>query len=250
MKAILSDIHGNLEALEAVLQDISAFPQKVEAIYCLGDIVGYGPNPRECVERAMKFDLVLMGNHDHAVLFEPRDFNPIAEASAWWSRQQLDQAIPSREQAEKRWEFLGELAYGHAEEGFFFVHASPRQPLSEYIFPSDIYNKAKMDRIFSLIGRCCFHGHTHIPGIFTEDGQFRTPAEIDHTYVLDGRKTLCNVGSVGQPRDGDWHACYVLFDGETIRFRRVEYDVASTVKKIHGIAELNRFLGDRLLLGH
>ena len=103
-----------------------------------------------------------------------------------------------------------------------------------------------MERIFALVERYCFQGHTHVPGIFTETLQFHSPEEVDGVYQLDGRKTLCNVGSVGQPRDGDWRACYVLLDGETIRYRRVEYDIDTTVKKIYAIPDLENFLGDRL----
>ena len=108
-----------------------------------------------------------------------------------------------------------------------------------------------MDRIFALVEHYCFQGHTHVPGIFTEAlpgemFQFHAPDEIDHVHKLDARKTLCNVGSVGQPRDGNWRACYVLLDGETIKYRRVDYDIDTTVKKIYAIADLDNFLGDRL----
>jgi len=89
-----------------------------------------------------------------------------------------------------------------------------------------------MENIFALVERYCFQGHTHVPGIFTEDLQFHNPEEVESVYHLDDRKTLCNVGSVGQPRDSDWRACYVVLDGDTIRYRRVEYDIDTTVKKI------------------
>ncbi len=91
-----------------------------------------------------------------------------------------------------------------------------------------------------------FQGHTHVPGIFTESLEFFSPDEIDFEYKLDGRKTLCNVGSVGQPRDGDWRACYVLLDGMTIRYRRIEYDVETTVAKIREVEALDDFLAERL----
>ncbi len=91
-----------------------------------------------------------------------------------------------------------------------------------------------------------FQGHTHVPGIFTESLEFLSPDEIDFVYKLDSQKTLCNVGSVGQPRDGDWRACYVLLDGTTIRYRRVEYDLETTIRKIRDIEELDDFLAERL----
>jgi diadenosine tetraphosphatase ApaH/serine/threonine PP2A family protein phosphatase len=233
VKAIISDIHSNLEALQAVLADIKG--QGIEEIFCLGDVVGYGPNPRECVDMVMKSKLVLLGNHDQGAMFDPEGFNPSAERAIFWTRQQLEQIEGGRQQKERRWEFLAERPRQHREDSFLFVHGSARNPLNEYVFPEDIYNQRKMERIFALVDKYCFQGHTHVPGIFTENLQFHSPEDIDYEYKLDGRKTLCNVGAVGQPRDGDWRACYVLLDGETIRFRRVEYDVEATIKKIYAV---------------
>jgi diadenosine tetraphosphatase ApaH/serine/threonine PP2A family protein phosphatase len=248
VKAIISDIHSNLEALQAVLADIAKQP--VQEIYCLGDVVGYGPNPRECVDLVMKCKVVLLGNHDQGALFDPDGFNPPAERAIFWTRAQLE-AADNRPATDRRWEFLAERPRSFRENGCLFVHGSARNPLNEYVFPEDIYNQRKMERIFALVERTCFQGHTHVPGIFTEQlpqdlYQFHSPEEVGFVYRLDGRKTLCNVGSVGQPRDGDWRACYVLLDGDTIRYRRVEYDIDSTVKKIYAIPDLENFLGDRL----
>ncbi len=247
MKAIISDIHSNLEALQAVLADIKG--QGIQEIFCLGDVVGYGPNPRECVDLVMDSKLVLLGNHDQGAMFDPEGFNPSAERAIFWTRQQLEQPDGGRQQKERRWEFLAERPRQFREDSFLFVHGSARNPLNEYVFPEDIYNQRKMERIFALVDKYCFQGHTHVPGIFTENLQFHSPEDIDYEYKLDGRKTLCNVGAVGQPRDGDWRACYVLLDGETIRFRRVEYDVESTVKKIYAVPDLENVLGDRLREG-
>ncbi len=249
MKAIISDIHSNLEALQAVLKDIEQF--HVEDIYCLGDVVGYGPNPRECVDLVMACKVVLLGNHDQGAMFDPEGFNPPAERAIFWTREQLESSPESRTAREKRWEFLAERPRSFKEDGRLFVHGSARNPLNEYVFPEDIYNQRKMERIFALVERYCFQGHTHVPGIFTEQSpddlyQFNSPEEIELVHKLDQRKTLCNVGSVGQPRDGDWRACYILLDGETIRYRRVEYDIDTTVRKIYAVPELENFLGDRL----
>jgi diadenosine tetraphosphatase ApaH/serine/threonine PP2A family protein phosphatase len=249
VKALISDIHSNLEALQAVLQDIEK--HHVQEIYCLGDIVGYGPNPRECVDLVMKCKVVLLGNHDQGAMFDPEGFNPSAERAIFWTRAQLEAAGENRSQREKRWEFLAELPRTYRENSYLFVHGSARNPLNEYVFPEDIYNQRKMERIFALVERYCFQGHTHVPGIFTEAlpedlYQFSAPDEIEYVHKLDNRKTLCNVGSVGQPRDGDWRACYVLLDEGTIRYRRVEYDIDTTVKKIYCISDLDNFLGDRL----
>jgi diadenosine tetraphosphatase ApaH/serine/threonine PP2A family protein phosphatase len=250
VKAILSDIHANLEALQAVLADVEA--HGVREIYCLGDIIGYGPNPRECVDLVMaRCQLTILGNHDQAAIFDPDNFSPGAEKAIFWTRRQLEESPEPAAKRERRWEFLAERPRSHREEGYLYVHGSARNPLNEYVFPEDIYNQRKMERIFALVERYCFQGHTHVPGIFTEQlpddlYQFHSPDELDYEYTLDGRKTLCNVGSVGQPRDGDPRACYVLLDGNTIRFRRVKYDVATTVKKIRDEPDLDNFLGDRL----
>jgi diadenosine tetraphosphatase ApaH/serine/threonine PP2A family protein phosphatase len=249
VKAIISDIHSNLEALQAVLKDIEQF--NVEGIYCLGDVVGYGPNPRECVDLVMACQVVLLGNHDQGAMFDPEGFNPPAERAIFWTRDQLESSPESRSAREKRWEFLAERPRYFKEDGKLYVHGSARNPLNEYVFPEDIYNQRKMERIFALVERYCFQGHTHVPGIFTEQApddlyQFNSPEEIELTHKLDNRKTLCNVGSVGQPRDGDWRACYILLDGDTIRYRRVEYDIDKTVSKIYAVPELENFLGDRL----
>jgi predicted phosphodiesterase len=243
VKALISDIHSNLEALEAVLEDIKA--QNVEAIYCLGDVVGYGPNPRECIDRVMDMPLVLLGNHDQGALFDPEGFNPGAERAIFWTRTQLESGGNRPERA-RRWEFLSERPRSHKENSVLYVHGSARNPLNEYVFPEDIYNPRKMERIFAQIEKFCFQGHTHVPGIFTETLQFYSPEDVDYAYELDNRKTMVNVGSVGQPRDGDSRACYVLFDGKTIRYRRVEYDIDTTVKKIYDVPDLENFLGDRL----
>jgi diadenosine tetraphosphatase ApaH/serine/threonine PP2A family protein phosphatase len=247
MKAIISDIHGNLEALQAVLEDIARVG--VQEVYCLGDVVGYGPDPRACVDLVMGCQVVLLGNHDQGAIFDPIGFNGAAERAIFWTRDRLEEPVPTRRAMEIRWDFLGERPRTHREPGFLFVHGSPRNPINEYIFPDDIYKPHKMAAIFGLVERYCFQGHTHVPGIFTQELEFYSPEEIDDTYRLDGRKTLCNVGSVGQPRDGDWRACYVVLDGDTVRFRRVEYDVDTTVQKVYAVPELDNFLGDRLRQG-
>jgi predicted phosphodiesterase len=251
MIAILSDIHGNLEALHAVLAD--AERQGAQAVYCLGDVVGYGPNPRECLDLALGFRLTLLGNHDQGALFDPVGFSPVAERAIFWARAELESAAEPREAREQRWEFLAERPRTYRENGFQFVHGSARNPLNEYVFPEDVLFRNKMERIFALVGRCCFQGHTHVAGVFVEQGQDDLrhfyPEDVGYAYRLNGRKTLVNVGSVGQPRDGDRRASYVLFDGEVVRFQRVEYDVEATVRKIHAVPELDRMLGDRLREG-
>lgn len=246
MRAIISDIHGNLEALEAVLADIQQ--QNVADVYCLGDILGYGPNPRECLDLVMKHcAATILGNHDQAALFDPEGFNAGAERAIFWTRNVLETGDAKGN--ERRWEFLGELPRVRREDNVLYVHGSARNPLNEYVFPEDIYNQRKMERIFALVDKFCFQGHTHIPGIFLESLSFLSPEEIDLHYELSGEKAVMNVGSVGQPRDGDPRACYVLLDGQTVRYRRVPYDLEQTIAKIYKIPELDNFLGDRLREG-
>jgi diadenosine tetraphosphatase ApaH/serine/threonine PP2A family protein phosphatase len=252
MIAILSDIHSNLEGLQAVLAD--ANEQGAEAIYCLGDVIGYGPNPRECLDLAQGFRRTILGNHDQGALFDPFCFSGPAERAIFWTREQLESSSEPRSKREQRWDFLAERPRLHEENGCLFVHGSARNPINEYVFPEDIDNPHKMERIFDRVERYCFQGHTHVPGIFLQshDGEeydFHSPEQINFSHRVNGQKMLCNVGSVGQPRDGDPRACYVLFDGETIRFRRVSYDVEATRQKIHAIPELDRILGDRLHQG-
>jgi predicted phosphodiesterase len=139
VKAIISDIHSNLEALQAVLEDIKK--HGVTEIYCLGDVVGYGPNPRECVDLVMKCKVVLLGNHDQGAMFDPEGFNQPAERAIFWTRDQLESAGESRNARERRWEFLAERPRTFCENGMLFVHGSARNPLNEYVFPEDIYNQ-------------------------------------------------------------------------------------------------------------
>jgi len=246
-RAIVSDIHGNLEALEAVLADIEE--QGVTSIYCLGDIVGYGPNPCECIDRSMAFDLCVLGNHDNGALYDPEGFSSGAERAIFWTRAQLEAAAEESETRRRRFQFLNERPRQHRENRLLFVHGSARQPLNEYVFPEDIYNPRKLERIFSLIDRACFQGHTHVPGVFTESKQFIRPEDCGGSYRLNGGKVMVNVGSVGQPRDGNPTACYVVLDGDQLQFRRVPYDVETTAQKIYEIPELDDFLGDRLREG-
>jgi predicted phosphodiesterase len=243
-RALISDIHSNLEALEAVLKDIRE--QNIREIYCLGDIIGYGPNPRECIDLVMQCDVCILGNHDQGALFDPEGFNKAAENAIFWTRSQLESSRGSAADNAKRWEFLGELPRSKRENGFLFVHASARNPLNEYVFPEDIYNQKKMEKIFALVERCCFQGHTHVPGVFTESMNFLSPDELGYRYEFPSGKTMVNVGSVGQPRDGDPRACYVVLEEHGITFRRVDYPFEQTAQKIFNIPELDNFLGERL----
>lgn len=247
-QALISDIHGNLEALHAVLSDIAT--QSVDEIVCLGDIVGYGPNPNECLDLVMRRAArTILGNHDQAALIDPDGFNPVALRAIYWTRDQLDTG--PKQAVNRRWDFLSELPRMHQQEKFLFVHGSPRDATNEYVFPETIYDKNKMDSMFQRVPQYCFQGHTHMPGIFTPDLEFIRPAQCDYVFPLGKEKLMINVGSVGQPRDEDNRACYVVldYDAKRIYYRRVEYAFEDTIGKIYATDELDNMLGDRLRTG-
>jgi len=247
--AIISDIHANLEAFKAVLEDIEG--QGVDEIYCLGDFVGYGPSPRECIDLAVGFDLALRGNHEEALLteFYGAAFNLKARNSIDWTRAQLSPLNEDRYDNLKRWDFLDSLETTHRNGNVLYLHGTPRDPISEYLYPRDIYRPGKLKAILEHVDWLLFCGHTHVPGIWTQDMIFLTPQEVNYRYHLVNKKTVINVGSVGQPRDGDLRACYVLFDGSRVLFRKVDYRVETTARKIREIPDLDDFLAERLLEG-
>jgi predicted phosphodiesterase len=249
-RALISDIHGNLEALEAVLKDINDV--SVDEIYCLGDIIGYGPNPCECLDLVMQHcKATILGNHDQAALFDPDGFNPMALQAIYWTRDQLDNNLGSPVLTNKRWDFLGELPRNIDEGELKFVHGSPRDPTNEYVFPEYVFDQRKMEILFGKVEQYCFMGHTHIPGVFTTGCEFISPDECDYQYKLGSEKVLVNVGSVGQPRDEDNRSCYLVLDTDeqTLTYRRVEYDIEKTANKIYGVADLSDALGYRMKHG-
>ena len=197
-----------------------------------------------------------MGNHDFSVLYEPTNFNPGAEQAAYWTRAQFD-SEPDATKRRERYEFLGQLRVRVVEKtpetGFpvLAVHGSPRRPINEYIFKEDVVNAPdKVSTILERVQKLCVVGHTHVPGVFTDEPDFYPPNELtDGLYRFIDEKAIVNVGSVGQPRDGDPRACYTILHPDRIEFVRVEYDIDTTANKIKAIAELSDWLGDRLYEG-
>jgi diadenosine tetraphosphatase ApaH/serine/threonine PP2A family protein phosphatase len=249
MLAFVSDIHSNLEALLAVLSAVDK--AGASEIICLGDVVGYGPNPKECIDLVAKdCALTVMGNHDQATLFatETEGFNLRARRAIIWTRAVLEDPL-EKAKNDARWEYLGKMPPKVKDDGLLFVHGSARRPINEYVFPEDIHNKTKMEKIFAGIKKMAFQGHTHLPGVFTESGKFFTPVAVGNTYKIDDEKVMVNVGAVGQPRDGNPRASFATFDGKQVEFRRVSYDMDKTIEKIYAIRELDNYLGDRLRLG-
>jgi len=249
--AIISDIHGNLVALEVVLAHIAS--QNVDRIICLGDVLGYGPDPVACVDLIAERCLwSLMGNHDFGVLYEPTNFNVAAEQAAFWTRAAFE-AEADPERARKRWDFLGRLKVRVEFGEFLCVHGTPRRPINEYLFPEDALNSpVKMQQIFDRVEKYCLVGHTHVPGVFTNEPEFYSPGDLDGVYRLnETEKAIINPGSVGQPRDLDPRASYAILD-ETARdvtFHRLPYDVEAVVARIKAVPELSDWLGERLREG-
>jgi len=249
---LISDIHGNLNALNAVIADMES--KGAERVLCLGDVVGYGPFPGECLDLVQRCGAVLMGNHEEALLYGAESFNPRAKRAIDWTREHL-QTSGDEATRKARWDILQHLQMHCREGDFLFTHASPRQPTREYVMPRDAKDSVKMGEIFTLIPHVCFVGHTHLPGVFLEDGTFTPPSMLwGGSYFIDkDEKALINIGSVGQPRDGDNRACYVLLDTDPsaprVTYRRVTYDIEGTAKAIEANPDLDDYLAERLRQG-
>ena len=254
MFAVISDIHSNLEALTTVLADIEK--RGIETIYCLGDVIGYGPNPKECLDLVIKkTKWCVLGNHDYAVFYEPTNFNYGAEQASFWTREVLE-TEETKPNSDRRWSFLGTLPMrrtlkakvGTNAATIDFVHASPRKPINEYIFPDDVYtNPVKVRVLFERVRHICFVGHTHLPGVFLDEPDFYLPEELGEVYpIIDGEKAIINIGSVGQPRDKDNRASYVYIEENEVHFVRLEYNFETTIKKIRAIDQLDKFQAERL----
>jgi diadenosine tetraphosphatase ApaH/serine/threonine PP2A family protein phosphatase len=236
--AILSDLHANLEATEAVLADAHA--HDCTDFVCLGDVVGYNANPHECVAIVQKLGCpVVKGNHDEqaALTESSRGFNALAEAAINWTRAHLTDE-------DKEW--LRELPMTQQVHDFTLVHATLDAPEQwGYVFNS-------LDAVASFAYQqttVCFFGHTHVAGAFVRDDGVKK-VKVDQLPIEESNKYFINAGSVGQPRDGDWRAAYCIYHVEknVVEQRRVKYDLATAQKKIIE-AGLPRLLADRLELG-
>jgi predicted phosphodiesterase len=251
MFAIISDLHSNIEALHKALEDIAA--QGAREILCLGDVIGYGPDPEECIDLTEeKCRFCLSGNHDYAVLTHAERFNPLAEEAVDYTRNVLKPTALSGGHKKARWRFLDSQPTRIAEGDILYVHGSPRDDRNEYILESDITfgMTDKLRQIFEMTPRLLFVGHTHYPGIIDPQLTFRHPDESGAVFELPPeQKAIINVGSVGQPRDGDNRACYVLADGNRITYRRVQYPYHATMSKMERVGPISKDAADRLEYG-
>jgi predicted phosphodiesterase len=236
--AIFSDIHANLEALEAVLAD--AQKHKCTHFVCLGDVVGYNANPHECVERVRDMDCpIVKGNHDEqaSLLKSSTDFNALAEQAIEWTRDNLTDE-------DKEW--LRGLQLQKQVRDFTIVHATLDTPAQwGYVF-----NNLDAAASFTYQNTTvCFFGHTHVPMVFIRDDGVRRE-RIEHVRIDTSKKYFINAGSVGQPRDGNWRAAYCIYDVDNniVEQLRVKYDLAAAQKKIIK-AGLPQMLAERLAIG-
>jgi predicted phosphodiesterase len=236
--AIFGDIHANLEALEVVLAD--AREQGCTSYICLGDVVGYNANPRECLQIVQSLKCpVVKGNHDDYASSDSslESFNPLAEVAIQWTRDQLTPA-------EKAW--LGALPLISKLREFTVVHASLEDPGGWGYVLNQLDAAASFSKQTTKL---CFFGHTHNPRAYIKDSSV-VGLPFEQLVVEPDKRYFVNVGSVGQPRDSDWRAAYVVFDEEKrmIRLRRLRYDLAKTQGKILA-AGLPPRLADRLAYG-
>jgi predicted phosphodiesterase len=251
MHAIISDLHSNLDALNAVMADIEA--HGVSEVLCLGDVVGYGADPEACIDLVEeKCRFCLSGNHDYAVLTEAERFNPPAAEAIDFTRRVLKPNSLSLGRKKARWRFLELLPTRIVEGDILYVHGSPRDDRNEYILESDIVfgNLDKVREILDMVPRLLFVGHTHVPCVIDQDCRFwRADGDEAEYRFAPGAKYLVNIGSVGQPRDGNNKACYVLVEGDTVTWRRVAYDFHRTMEKMVRVGPLSLESADRLEYG-
>ncbi len=263
--ALISDLHGNAPALTVALAD--ARERGVERFVCLGDVIGYGAEPRQCLDLVMRLcavgathldgamladGLCLLGNHENALLNTSEDFNPKARAALDWTREELLRG-PLVEGGADYFDYIAGLVPARTDEIAQFVHGSPRDPVKEYMLPRDAQNAAKLAANFGCMERnVCFVGHSHVPAVYYEDGRIYRPKDTEGPYDLalsSGSRAIVNVGSVGQPRDGDPRLSYAIFDGARLSFVRLAYDHAAAAAAIRAVAELPDYLAERLLVG-
>lgn len=237
---IISDIHSNLEAMRAVVKSMSG--DSIDQYLCAGDIVGYGADPSACIElvRSLKPSGVVAGNHDWGAVgaFDLEYFNDYARTAAEWTRDVL---------TEEHANYLGSLRPVYRGDDLVMVHGSLSDPeeFGYILYEDDAYMTFQL-----MSGSVCFVGHSHVPGIFISGGQHIEFLRTDKLKMEEDKQYIVNAGSVGQPRDRDPRASYVVYDTKdmTIEIKRIEYDIAAAAEKIIK-AGLPRSLADRLAEG-
>ncbi len=234
---IISDIHGNLEALSKVLEYLDKLEEE-KRVVCLGDTVGYGPNPVECFKIVQSLtDAICLGNHEDAILdtYYDNEINEYARDAIRWTRQILDEGIK---------EAIKKLPLQIEEENVLYTHSSPNDPMAwKYISNAGNAYSSLIEMEHSL----CFVGHSHVPGIYSYS---KLQRNTNKSTLSKDDKTIVNVGSIGQPRDGSPMLSFAVFDDENwdVEIIRLEYDYHKTMAKIEN-ASLPLFLAERLARG-
>jgi len=200
--------------------------------------------------------LVLRGNHDEAVFKGAEDFNPIARQALETNREMIRPGLFKAALKRVRWNFLRDLPTTERRGDLLFLHGSPRDPVREYVMKTDVvFAPQKMDEIFELLPKYGFGGHTHQPGVFIAGTGHRTPEELGGRYELGAQKALVNIGSVGQPRDGNTMACFAILKPPSngtpgaVEWVRVAYDIAAVQEKIRRTRGIDELCAERLSLG-
>lgn len=252
MQAIIADVHSNLEAFTAVLEDIKK--KGITEIISLGDLIGYGPNPVESILLSLEHNIInLYGNHELALFKDKTNFNPAAQKAIDWTKEVIrnNRTHPGIKS------FFDNLAYEYQNEDIIYTHGSPKGVIDEYVIKKDDFFKltpavkANLKDNFELVKHIGFIGHTHIPYVCTSELYLVHPEwqEYQPYPLLPGTKTIVNPGSVGQPRDKDPRACYATFDGNTVTHYRIEYEIEKTISKMQGNLALDKILWMRLRKG-
>lgn len=247
MDAIISDIHGNLEALIAVQNRIEQLG--CDRVICLGDVVCFGPDSIECIRRSSSFDLVVAGRFDLLTL----EFD---SAKRNTSQNHMIDALRASIYSLPDAVYLFQILRGYKETVYendlCYAHGTP-EDVDQYIFPESIYDEAKLNRIGNTFKSYCFVGSTHLAGIFEQDANltwsFEEPEWGKKYFWKPNQKIIVNVGSVGQPRDDDVRACFVTKDTQYFQFHRVKYDAEVTIAKILANPDIDDIHGARLREG-
>ena len=236
---IFSDVHGNLEALTAVIDAYQS--EKIDTYFCLGDVVGYGANPNECIHVVDQLvSQCIAGNHDWAAIekIDITYFNLVAKQAIVWTKQHLSEASLR---------FLKNLELGFKNNDLILVHGTLQNP-EEFIY---LFDSTQAEQTFSFMDhRVCFLGHTHVPQIIIQRDQRIFYSETMDVRLEDDQKYIVNVGSVGQPRDGNPETAYCIYDTElkTVSIKRIPYNIEEAQQKIIA-AGLHPFLAYRLAIG-
>lgn len=243
MFALVSDIHGNLEAIEAVEGHVAGTD-----IVCLGDVIGYGPDSIECVRKSSNWKSTIAGPFDLALLdHNPEQWNPTLNLHL----ERLSRSFDHSKDAEFLYRVLESYGTEFTIDGRWFFHGQPAN-VRGWVFPEDVYCPSVLDEKVAHTAHAFIGGGSHIPGVFRRTcrgWEFTIPVNGESYELPPGEKTIITLGSVGQPRDGDSRAAYAMIDESSVVFHRIDYDIETTIRKIKDDPEVDDMHGERLSRG-